>query len=798
MKKAEIFFFAFIIALTVFLFRPYFLENKVPLNGNLLVSFFEPWVSYKSLGFGVGIPAKPIGFDGLRIYYPTRFLVSSQLKKGEMPLWNPYQFGGNVLLGTYQAAVFFPLGLLFLLLPQIDAWTIIVLLQPFLGTFFMYLFLKQIVTDKRACFFGAITFGFSGMLMAWWEEMFMASYSVIFFPLLLYGIEKCFQKVTRFSFIILLVAALCSLSTGWFQMIFYSWIFAVIWIFYRFFVTRNMKALVFIFLSLFLGGIVSGIHLLPSAEAFLHSSRSIADVKGDFVDYLVPLFHLVVYVAPDFYGNPAFHNYFGHGFYQETILTIGIVGFIFALYELFSLRKISSVSKFFKFAWIVSLSLGFSLPTSWFVLYTLKIPLLSTLVPSRIFFVTAFCASVMAALGMQHFLKATKKKQTFLAMLVVIVLLIIALREAYYRPIINPLDPIRRMTSMRNLILPTSLFVTASFVLFVTMFWERFRRVAFFLFLGLTAVGIVYAGQKYLFFSKKEFIFPSVPVLKELQKRSGINRFLGVGDGYIDRNFAMYYSLVSPEGYDSFNNKRYSELVYSSHTNGKYSEKMPRADVQVMKAPNLRDSLDNPYRRRIIALLGIKFIAEKHGEQDYATLMTKSETFPLVWTDDIYNIYENKEAVPRVQFVYDYEVLHKNQELLDGIYSRKTDLTRKVFLEENPPLSVTKNGKGSVEVVSYTPNKVILKGKTIGNGILVLTDNYYPGWKALIDGKEVFLQRANYTFRGVAVPKGEHEIVFVYQPDSFKYGVYVSVVGILLLVGVLYMLRTKPERKDKK
>ena len=794
MKRAELLFFAFIAALTLFLFRPYFLENKVPLNGNLLISFFEPWASYKTLGFGVGVPAKPIGFDGLRIYYPTRHLVTEQIKKGEMPLWNPYQFGGNVLIGTYQAAVFFPPGILFLLLQQVDAWTIIVLLQPFLGTFFMYLFLKQIVADKRACFFGAITFGFSGMLMAWWEEMFMASYSVIFFPLLLYGIEKCFQKVTRFSFLVLCIAAFCSLSTGWFQMIFYSWIFAVAWIVYRFIGTKNKGALFASFLSMFLAGIVSAIHLLPSAEAFLHSSRSVADVKSDFIDYLVPIFHLVTYVAPDFYGNPGFYNYYGHAFYQETILSIGIVGFLFALYALFSLRKSTSVAKFFRIAWIASLSLGFSLPTSWFLLYTLNIPLLSTLVPSRIFFVAAFCASVLAAIGMQDFLKTIRKKQMLAAMLVIVMLLGIGFAEAYLRPVVEPRDQIRRMISLRNLIFPAGLFAVSVLVILGTMYRTRYKKFAFFLLIGIALAGIVYSAQKYLFFSEKKYIFPSVPVLSELQKRSEIDRFLGVGEGYIDRNFAMQYGLVSPEGYDSFNNKRYSELVYSSHANGKYSEKMPRADVQVMKAPNLKDSLDNPYRRRMISLLGIKHIVEKHGEQDYATLATKNALAPLVWTDNIYNIYENKEAVPRAQFVYDYKVLQNNQELLDAIYDKKTDLTKTVFLEENPGSSIRKNGKGSVEILSYTPSKVVLQGETSENGILVLTDNYYPGWRVTIDGKEAQLLRANYTFRGVVVPKGTHEIKIVYQPDSFRYGVIVSTAGIIGVIGVVFVLREKTSK----
>ena len=133
----------------------------------------------------------------------------------------------------------------------------------------MYLFLSQIIKDKKAAFFGALTFGFCGMLICWWEEMFMAGYSVVLFPLLLYSIEKVFQKIQISSILLLCLASFVSLSTGWFQMIFYSWIFSLCWVIYKFLETKNKRAFIYVLLGLITGAFMSGIHLIPSFEAYL-------------------------------------------------------------------------------------------------------------------------------------------------------------------------------------------------------------------------------------------------------------------------------------------------------------------------------------------------------------------------------------------------------------------------------------------------------------------------------------------------------------------------------------------------
>ena len=77
------------------------------------------------------------------------------------------------------------------------------------------------------------------------------------------------------------------------------------------------------------------------------------------------------------------------------------------------------------------------------------------------------------------------------------------------------------------------------------------------------------------------------------------------------------------------------------------------------------------------------------------------------------------------------------------------------------------------------------------NRLLVLSDTYYPGWKALVDGKPEKIYQANYAFRAVPLNAGTHKVEFVYDPVSFKLGAGVTLLGILGSVGIGLFLRRK-------
>ena len=69
--------------------------------------------------------------------------------------------------------------------------------------------------------------------------------------------------------------------------------------------------------------------------------------------------------------------------------------------------------------------------------------------------------------------------------------------------------------------------------------------------------------------------------------------------------------------------------------------------------------------------------------------------------------------------------------------------------------------------------------------MLVLTDQMYPGWVAMVNGRRTPIARADYCFRGVEVPRGPSTVLFSFEPRSFRTGLYLAALGGLVLFGLL-------------
>ncbi len=778
--------------LTVFVFRNYFLKQTIPFPSNLLVSFYNPWIAYTWKGYS-NIPNKPIGFDNLRIFYPLRNFTTEQFKHGEWPLWNPYNFSGTIHLATYQAAVFHPLSFLFFLLPQIDAWSIIIILQPFFSCLFIYLFLREMSFSRKAGFFGAITFGFSGYMIVLWEESFMSVYSSIFLPLILYSIEKIYKKLSPFHFSLLTISLACSVLSGWFQMTFYVWFFSVVWILFRH-VTGNKKQfrlLLWIFAAYIFAILISAVHLFPSIEGYLYSARGNTDAKFIFDIYFLSFSDLVTFLTPDFFGNPATYNYFGKGFYYEKVLYIGILPLFFIVYELLFFNNITKEEIFFKSSWFITLSLAFALPTSWLILYHLKLPFLSVMLPSRILYLSMFLGSVLATFGIERYLKNASKRIYF-----VFAFFAMCFLASFWYLFYNPqptsffsIPTENKMISLRNLILSTAVFIASIISLYVGTY-RKLRLPIYYFLLLLTFLPMAYFSNKYLYFSDRSFVYPQTPPFNELKKITKTDRFWATGEAYVDRNFATYFHLFSPEGYDSLYIKRYGELLFAAQNKGKFSKQIPRTDATIANVfPS--EILDDPYRGRLLSLLGLRYIVIKNYQENESKKgIVNSQEFNLVWKDHAFAIYEYTKALPRAFLVGSYLVEKDEQKILDAVFSKNTDLGETAILEESLPITIKTDSTSNSDIISYEPNKVVVRTNSKENAILFLSDNFYPGWKTFVDNTETKMYRTNYSFRGVAVPKGLHTVSFVYKPVVFYIGLYTTILSLLvLLFGSIYLRR---------
>lgn len=100
------------------------------------------------------------------------------------------------------------------------------------------------------------------------------------------------------------------------------------------------------------------------------------------------------------------------------------------------------------------------------------------------------------------------------------------------------------------------------------------------------------------------------------------------------------------------------------------------------------------------------------------------------------------------------------------------------------PATVTKDSLSSITLGSYRPDHIVYRTSNRHEGLAVFSEVYYPhGWTATIDGAPAEILRVNYTFRGLVVPAGEHEVVFDFHPESLRRTEIIAyAAGIILLL----------------
>jgi hypothetical protein len=159
-------------------------------------------------------------------------------------------------------------------------------------------------------------------------------------------------------------------------------------------------------------------------------------------------------------------------------------------------------------------------------------------------------------------------------------------------------------------------------------------------------------------------------------------------------------------------------------------------------------------------------------------------------------IYENLRAMPRAWLVPEVistkpkEALYsiKSSKLPDG---RDFDPGKVAIVEEPLNFKVSPDPAMNAQVKLIRDSVVEIKTSSKSDSFLVLSDVYYPGWQATIDGLPVRIFQTNYVLRGIMVPAGEHLIRFEFRPKSLYIGAGISAVSLFLLFGIFLILRRR-------
>ncbi len=154
--------------------------------------------------------------------------------------------------------------------------------------------------------------------------------------------------------------------------------------------------------------------------------------------------------------------------------------------------------------------------------------------------------------------------------------------------------------------------------------------------------------------------------------------------------------------------------------------------------------------------------------------------YKLVHSGDV-KVYENLSVLPRAFVTHEAQSAGDDQEALSILMDPAFDPARSVLLSGDAAGALTLGeGESTVEIVSYAPERVELEASLPDPGWLVLTDAYYPGWVAEVDGEPTPIHRADLYFRAVPLPAGEHKVVFDYRPTDVSLALVVGLVAWLL------------------
>ena len=748
----------FILGLWFIFSSPYFLQGKVPYSSTYQVNFFAPWSHYEKFWGPVKNNAMP---DVHTQIYPWKKFTIDTFMRGQIPLWNPYSFSGNPHLANFQSAVLSPFNLLFFIFPFIHAWSILILLQPLLAGLFMYLFVREIGVGRVGSLVSSIAFMFCGFIVVWMAYGTL-SLAISVLPLALLGISK-FYSTKQFRYLILLSLSIpLSFFSGHFQMSLYFLAALIAFIISKGFAVRNIHNTFYLTLATVFGILLSLPQILPSIELYRESVRS----EIFQISEAIPIQYLITIISPDFFGNPVTRNdWFGH--YAEWAGFIGILPLFLAIFAIAKFKVQSSKFKvsigFFTVLGFVSLILAVDSPLS-SALVSLKIPVLSTSALSRIIVLFSFSFAVLAGFGFDRLIGEIREVRGIRGIKAIVIyfglggLFFVCVWVLLFFGKIYPLEWL--IVAKRNFVLPTALFIGAIVVVFAGIINKKLILLSTFYFLFSVSFDSLRFAQKWMPFDPQELVYPETPVIEAIKKNIGINRIYG----NLGAEVTTYYGFPSLEGYDPLYIGRYGEFIRGA-ANGEFL----KGERSVVKLDRR-----GKYTDRVLDLLGVGIIFHPIADtnQGWAyPVWENKERYELVYKDDKFQLFKNKLSFPRAMLFYNYEVIKDDKDIIKRFYSGDFDFRNVLILEENPDLKIEKEAKGSAKIISYTPNKVIIKSLSSSPALLFISDNYYPGWKAKvypegnrrIEGKNSEIYRADYSFRAVKVPKGESVVEFEYS-----------------------------------
>ncbi|HOD48384.1 MAG TPA: YfhO family protein [Candidatus Hydrogenedentes bacterium] len=703
----------------------------------------------------------------------TYFVTQEALKAGEWPLWNNYEMMGMPQLANYQSNPFYPARLLHAFLGIYAATSLTVLLRLWLCGMNAYICGRGIGLHPGTSRFFSLAWMLSSfnLLWAYWPVPDNAAWA----PLLFLGAEWLLRDRSRRGFALLTVSATLTLLTGHPETAFAFGLGLGVYFLLRVIWMAGNRQPVGRAVLLALGAwaiaiLIAVVVIVPFLEYVANSNTAGSRDKSDFDKRFFPFAGLIALWVPRFFGSTVDGNFWSElepRFINSTFVSLVYPGIAVwcGITALFARGRRSfrpmTVSLMVPavLAFLMSLDLTFMHPIQEF----------STLNAMwRCWYVVfpAFALPLLAAIGLEQWNRRPRKWRHagVAALLLAVPVAVVFATKSFYAPLMQSFG-IAAYVQREVMTFVVLIGVCAG--LFIASVRLLPPRLFVFLLTVVLAGDLIYAARDYHPTAPRSWVFPETETTRFLKGQAPAPR-VGVVTAGINPGLFPQCGIEQLWGYDGIYPQRNIEFL------GRLG--LPTAEAAAPMEPvcSVRFYLHDP-------------------EQPPRMPYDDPDRFRLVLKADGLEVYENLRAFPRAFLVAHAETAENLDVMFDKMMDPSFD-PRKTCLLESPlpaPLPASENAAaGHAEVLKRSNNEVVIEAQAGQDCILVLTDAYYPGWRASVDGARTDVFPAYGLFRAVRVSEGRHTIQFRFTPWSFRLGMAISTATLsFAFLGALWQLR---------
>lgn len=709
-------------------------------------------------------------------FVPWREFAFETLRNGHVPLWNPLVGMGAPLIANYQSALFYPPNILLFFTGPVWGQGLLVLVHVVWAGMGMIYLARKLGFGLMAQTIAGLAFSLSGYHIA--RAGFLSiNAAVAWLPWLIAATELVVREVGESGFrqraIRPILALALVLTMQWLaghaQTAWYSLLLMVCWSLWRGVQRRKWEGILASLGAPLIAGALafalSAIQLIPVLE-YLALSQRATDLNRELaLTYSFWPWRILGLLIPDVFGNPAHGDYWGYANYWEDAIYIGTLPFVLAVLAVIRGIRKSRWTSFIGFLILlggVSLILALGKNTFIFNFLFDHVPTFDLFqAPSRWMVIFVFCLSLLAAIGAELW-ESEKLVRLFwvrlgtvgaVTMVVVAVLSRWVLEDiqATFVPAIATAGVLLSITGIlawRRRLRPAPVWpiVICTFVA-LDLVWAMKGLNP-----SISAEYYKSASQLSNRVSGDSRIYMPADLEYELkfEQTHRFDTFFPEVDWDVVRdvglpNTAMLDGISSANNFDPLVPRRYSQWI-----------------AELEKTPLNQES-------PILALMDVGWLADD-GEQE------------------VYLEVSNPSRVRAIGIVHRVE---EDDQILSRIFNSSFDPEGELFIEGLPQLPKTQaDVKGTFTIIDQQdPNRVQMNANLTGDGWVILSDLWFPGWRATIDGQEQPIYKADYLFRAIEVPGGEHFIEFVYRPSSFKWGVWISAIAWVIFGFTLWTSR---------